>query len=55
MRQPVLALVFAILATPAFAQTPQSDRTGVEIQEVAVIPQTNNQHPVRIAQNPADE
>jgi Secretion system C-terminal sorting domain len=54
MPRPLFAFLIALTVTPALAQTPVADRTGVEVQQVAVIPQTNNQHPIRIAQNPVD-
>lgn len=43
-----------LLVTGAVIAQPRADRPGVEIREVAAIPQVDNQHPVRIDRNPAD-
>lgn len=50
-----LALLIVAPSLQAAAQTPTTHFPRISVREVAAIPQTDNQHPIRIAQNPADQ
>ncbi|MEL7363564.1 MAG: PQQ-dependent sugar dehydrogenase, partial [Bacteroidota bacterium] len=53
-RLPVLLLVALLAAASLTEAQPRSDLDGVTVREVAAIPQTDDQHPIRIERNPAD-
>ncbi|MEM6783853.1 MAG: T9SS type A sorting domain-containing protein [Bacteroidota bacterium] len=48
-------LAASLLAAPLLAiAQPRPDLDGVSVREAAAVPQTNDEHPIRIARNPAD-